>query len=431
MSGSRSLHTIEDWISKEQISFPLDSTADLNAAIDRLVFSLDDKVELLGFGEGLHGSEEILKLRNRLFHRLVERHGFRAIALESTFIKGRVTNEYVAGEGYDGYDHLIETGFGHGFGSLEMNRELVEWMRRYNKDSRNTTKLRFYGIDIPTEYYCVASPGRALRFVLSFLDSADEEKARKFRELIEPLLGADADWENTDALTDATKSVGLSPSANTLRLATEDLAVELRTHRPEYIAKTTEDRFAEALHYCHIARQTANFHAGVARKAEPGCLMAIRDALMADNLAYIADCERGRGKTLVFAHNAHLQRTRAVLPWYSWWPAGAHLHEMFGSRYVVIGSGLGVSEPNGIGEPEAHSLEARLNGPEQLASFIPTHRGARLAEAEAAQLPTRTGSKRNMSYVPFSAQSLAQFDWLAFVPNSHYHRGGLPLPETA
>lgn len=44
-----------------------------------------DPVELLGFGEALHGGEDILIFRNRLFQRLVEVHGYSAIAIESSF----------------------------------------------------------------------------------------------------------------------------------------------------------------------------------------------------------------------------------------------------------------------------------------------------------------------------------------------------------
>ena len=64
--------TLDNWIRHEAIPFSIDSPETLNASIDRVIASLDDSVELLGFGEALHGDEEILMLRNRLFQRLVE-----------------------------------------------------------------------------------------------------------------------------------------------------------------------------------------------------------------------------------------------------------------------------------------------------------------------------------------------------------------------
>ncbi len=89
--------TLEDWIRQESIAFSLESSQAFNASIDRVIASLDASVKLLGFGEALHGGEDILMLRNRLFQRLVKTHGYSAIAIESSFPRGRAVNDYVAG----------------------------------------------------------------------------------------------------------------------------------------------------------------------------------------------------------------------------------------------------------------------------------------------------------------------------------------------
>lgn len=425
--------TLDDWIRREAVPFSMDSTESINAAIDKVVASLGDPVELLGFGETLHGGEEILILRNRLFQRLVEAHGYGAIAVESSFPKGRVVNEYVAGRGPVSYEIVSAAGFSHGFGKLEANRELVEWMRRYNADPSRRTKLRFYGFDSPTEMIGTASPRQVLHFVLDYLASIDGDKVQERRERIESLLGSDADWENPAASMDPSKSVGLSDEANALRIETEDLIAELRMRRPELIAGSDCDRYEEALHYASTARQLLDYHAELARESGDRFvrLLGIRDAMMADNLAYMTSRERGRGKVLAFAHNSHLKRGK--MEWQlgqqtnAWWPAGSHLDTMLGPRYAVIGSGLGVSGDNGIGPPEAGTLEARLTAIEGPALFIPTHKGGGLPAAAIAALPTRTGSKKNPSYFAFTSQSLADFDWLAVLDSVTYNRGGPPL----
>ncbi|MDD4650886.1 MAG: hypothetical protein PHQ34_01530 [Methanothrix sp.] len=63
----------------------------------------------------------------------------------------------------------------------------------------------------------------------------------------------------------------------------------------------------------------------------------------------------------------------------AWWPAGAHLSQVFGSRYAVIGTAVGVSAANGIGQPEAGTLEARLLSVPGPVRLIATERGRRLA----------------------------------------------------
>ncbi len=126
--------TLDDWTRAESITFSLDSQKTLAAAIDRVVASLDESVELLGIGEALHGGEEILRLRNQLFQRLASAHGYSAIAIESSFPRARAVDDYVSGRGPESFEAVQDAGFGHGFGRLEANRELVEWMRLYNSD---------------------------------------------------------------------------------------------------------------------------------------------------------------------------------------------------------------------------------------------------------------------------------------------------------
>ena len=200
----------------------MDLPASFNAAVAKVIASLGNSVELLGFGEAIHGGEDILILRNRLFQRLVEAHGYSAIAVESSFPRARIMNDYVAGRGPASYGSVQEAGFSHGFGRLDANRELVEWMRRCNADPARRVELHFYGFDSPTEMTGTDSPRPVLHFVLDYLASIDRAGGQARRERIEPLLGRDADWENPAAMMDPTKSVGLSPAAIALRIETEE-----------------------------------------------------------------------------------------------------------------------------------------------------------------------------------------------------------------
>ena len=74
-NATRVYTTLDDWIAHEAIPCSLASRPDFNAAVDTVIDSLGDEVAVLGFGEALHGGEELLVLRNQLFQRLVEVHG--------------------------------------------------------------------------------------------------------------------------------------------------------------------------------------------------------------------------------------------------------------------------------------------------------------------------------------------------------------------
>jgi erythromycin esterase len=426
--------TLDDWIAREAIPFSVTSPATFNAGVAKVVASLGDAVELLGFGEALHGGEDILVLRNRLFQRLVEAHGYSAIAVESSFPRARAVNEYVAGRGPASFEAVRDVGFSHGFGRLEANRELVEWMRRYNADSSHRVTLHFYGFDGPMEMTGADSPRQVLHFVLDYLASVDSASAREHGQRVEPLLAQDADWENPAAMMDPAKSVGLSPAATALRIETEDLINELRVRRPELVARSDEGRYLEAVQYASVARHLLDYHAGLARASNKRLieLLGLRDLMMADTLAYAVSRERGRGKVLAFAHNSHLQRGKAQ--WQlgpdllAWWPAGAQLNEMLGPRYAVIGSAVGGSRDKGIGQPEAGTLEALLTAAAGPARLIPTHKGQGLPTAAIAALPTRSGSRKNPTYFALTAQSLTNFDWLVVLNSTTYTRGGPSLP---
>ena len=426
--------TIESWVASAAIPFSLNAPESLNAAVNALAGALDPSVELLGFGEALHGGEEILLLRNRLFARLAEAHGFSAIAFESSFPRARFANEYVAGHGPASYEAVQEVGWSHGFGRIAANRELVEWMRAYNADPAHGVALRCYGFDGPLEMMGAESPRQLLGHALDFLSSVDPAAGEAFRRRIEALLGAESDWQNPAAMFDPALSVGDSANATALRIEAEELIAVLQVRRPGLVAATGPEPLADALHNLAQARQLLNYHAAVARPApnRTAWLLGIRDALMADNLAYIVDRERGRGKVLVFAHNSHLQRSPAR--WQlgpellTWWPAGAHIHALLGPRYALVGTAVGCSEQNGIGQPEPGTLEARLAAAPGPARLIPTFRGQGLPAHEIASLPMRAAGAINTSYTtPLGPQSFADFDWLAMLDSVGYARGAPPL----
>jgi erythromycin esterase len=406
--------SLDDWARREPISFDMDSAESFNGAVDRMVAALGDSVDLLGLGEPTHGRAGFLVLRNRLFQRLVEAHGFRAIAIESSFTRARIVNEYVSGASAPAsYDDIADGGFSHGFGQYETTRELVEWMRQYNAKRSDNEKLRFYGFDSPVEMMWSDSPRRLIEFVLDYLDATvGGNKERRAR--IAALLGDDAPWENQEAAFDPTKSIGLSPAAGALRLEVEELASELSVGRPALVASNGEAAHREALQYVVVARQLLNYHASIARPSENRIaeLLGIRDATMADNLLYVVERERSRGRVFAFAHNSHLQRGLAAWQWgpnlLEWWPAGAHVSSLLGSRYAVIGVGVGTSDALGIAPADVGTLEAHLTAVPGPGRFIPTHQGQAF---DGTTIATRASN--NPAYFPLTAKSMADFDWLA------------------
>jgi len=415
-SLSEHYSSVQDWIRAETMPVDMQTDEAFNAWVDQFAATLGYKVDMLGIGEALHGGDEILQFRNRLFQRLVTRHGYRAIAIESSFPRSRALNDFVRGRGVESYDAIQDSGFSHGFGRLTANRELAEWMRQHNAGLADAEKVHFYGFDAPTDMIA-DSPRYLLTFVLDYLSVSHPDAAEKHRAVIDPLLGDDALWENPEAAMNPALAHGLSMDAAALRIAIDALNKELWFRHPMLQAAQGSRRFDEAIHYVFEAENLLNYHAVLATPApdRQGRLLGLRAAMMARNLSYIAS-RVGGGRVLIFAHNTHLQRRKVEWQFgeeqVHWEPSGLRIDAEFGPRYVAIATAVGASPDNGIGEPEAGTLEALLMDTGASVTLLPTHRGRGIAPEVLNALPSRSGSTKNWSYSALSPWHIEDFDWL-------------------
>jgi erythromycin esterase-like protein len=422
--SSNHYKTVLDWITHDSIQFSLTDSKEFEKAASSFLSSIGNSVEILAFGEPLHGGEEFLIIRNLLFKYLVKNHGYTAIAIESSFTHSIAANQFIHANENSSYEGIKEIGFSHKSGYYESNRKLIEWMKKYN--SKNKVKVNFYGIDGPTESYFTPSPRQTLFYALDYLELVDSEKASLFHQQVQKNLLPDSDWDNPACLTDSTQSIGLSSSANNLRILIHDLEIEFKINQPDFIQKTCKKAYLLALQHLYIAKQLLNYHAAIAGGQSAGTLLGIRDIIMLENISFIKSLE---ARIFVFAHNSHLQRSKAIWPWYVFWPLGSHLNEIYGSKFVSIGSGLCVSEVNGIGQPEENSIEANFLSLSSEGHFIPTHRIDKLEIDQIGQVHQRSGSQKNLSYSPLSLQTLKDFDFLAVLSSASYTRGLDPLVE--
>ncbi|MQY31642.1 hypothetical protein NRB56_72510 [Nocardia sp. RB56] len=172
-------------------------------AVNNLLAARAEPPTVLALGEPTHGIEAFPLLRNELLRHLAE-HGYRSIALETDLFAAAAVDDYIAGAGTD-IDTVLQTGFSHGFGAIPGNRELLHWLRDYNRGRPQRDRIVFHGFDAPTEYSAAPSPRRFLRAAADHLpaplrpDSAND---------LEALLGDDRDWSNEAAMFDPAASVG-------------------------------------------------------------------------------------------------------------------------------------------------------------------------------------------------------------------------------
>ncbi|MGC3863826.1 erythromycin esterase family protein [Micromonospora chersina] len=323
---------------------------------------LPARPRLLALGEPTHGEEVLLDLRNELFRQLVEREGYRTIAIESDCLMGLLVDDHVT-SGAGDLDEVMERGFSHEWGAFPGNRDLVRWMRAHNEGRPASERVRFAGFDGPLEITAAASPRQALTALHDYLAArVDAGLLPCTAETLDRLLGADDRWTEPAAMMDPTRSVGRTPEARDLRLVADDLVAVLDAQTPHLIATSTPDEWDRARLYGRTATGLLRYHSSMAdtSPSRMARLLAVRDSMMAANLLALAE----RGPTLVHAHNSHLQREKSTmrmggLP-VQWWSAGALVSPHLGEGYAFLATALGTIRHRGVETPPPDTLEGHL-----------------------------------------------------------------------
>ncbi len=385
---------------------------------------------LLALGEPTHGEDSLLDLRNDLFRQLVEREGYRTIAVESDCLAGLAVDEYVT-SGTGTLDRAVEHGFSHGFGASAANRELVRWMRAHNEGRPAAEQVRFAGFDGPLEMTGAQSPRRALTALHDYLARwVEADQLPCDARTLDRLTGEDARWTNPDAMLDPAESVGRSDQARELRMLIDDLAALLDAHTPRLVSATSREEWDRARLYARTATGLLRYHFWMAdtssrrmtRLEDVGMtvdtspsrmtrLLGLRDQMMADNLFALAE----RGPVLVHAHNTHLQRGESTMrmggPPLHWWGAGAIVGARLGPEYAFLATALGTIRHRGVDTPPPDTVEGLLYGLGEERCVVDAPRLA--ADPGNARLTPRVSAW--FGYAPLDPSRLADSDGIVFV----------------
>lgn len=407
--------------------FGADGADDLGNALGNFLGSLGERPRLLGLGEPMHGEEEFPRLRNEVFRHLVEREGYRSIAIESDCLAALTVDAYVAG-GEGSLDAVMENGFSHGFGELEANQEVVVWMKEHNRNRAPEDRLRFYGFDAPTEITGAASPREALTALHGYLAAHLEADLLPCNsETIEGLIGDDGRWTDPAVAMDPSRSVGVSREAGELRLLADDLCALLVSESLRLVVAASEEDWWRACLHGRTAVGLLRYHAAMAdgsgsRATKMSRLLSRRDAVMYENLRAIAAREARRGPTLIFANNSHLQKDRRSefqlsAEWgggtVSWWGAGAITAAQMGEGYAFLASALGSAPDQGLGAPDPDTLEGVLYAATKGRCIFDSKCLAETVRDRSPNLIPRTDASTN--YFPLDPDRLDGTDGVIFI----------------
>ncbi len=163
------------------IARPLTSAQDLDPLLERV-----GGARLVLLGEASHGTSEYYTWRADISRRLVQEHGYNFIAVEGDWATIYKLNLYVRGmdSEYESAREIMRTfeRWPVWMWANEETRELVEWMREYNRDLPFEERVGFYGMDVYGE---AVSIQRAVTEARAF----DEDLAAKMSDTYSVFAG--------------------------------------------------------------------------------------------------------------------------------------------------------------------------------------------------------------------------------------------------
>lgn len=245
----------------------------------------DARVVLLG--ESTHGTSEFYRARAAITRRLIEKHGFRILAIEGDWPDAAELDRYVRQHGRWG-DRSAFVNFPRWMWRNKEFASLLRDLRRWNEGRSATDRVEVRGLD-------VYSLHRSVDEVLGYLDRVDPEAARSARRrygCMTPYL------ERPQAYGALATRTGRN---------CEDAVVEqlvaLLEERLRYVAADGEAYFDAEQNARVVCAAESYYRAMYQGSVESWNL---RDGHMFDTLTRLLDLKGPRSKIIVWAHNSHI-----------------------------------------------------------------------------------------------------------------------------
>lgn len=251
----------------------------------------DARIVMLG--EATHGTAEFYRARAAITRRLVEKHGFRILAIEGDWPDAAELDRYVRQHGRWG-ERSAFVNFPRWMWRNKEFATLLRHLRQWNEGRATTDRLEIRGLD-------VYSLHRSVDEVLTYLDRVDPDAARIARRrygCMTPFL------EQPQAYGAAALRTGRN---------CEDAVVEqlvaLLEQRLRYAA-SDGDAYFDAEQNARVVCAAEGYY----RAMYQGSVESwnLRDSHMFDTLTRLLELRGPQSKIVVWAHNSHIGNAGAT-----------------------------------------------------------------------------------------------------------------------
>lgn len=387
---------------------------------------------VIGFGEAAHHrTPEPLTLRNRLFMYFVEHHGVTAYAGETSLTGAVAVDEYLT-QGGPLTDEIIDAVYIAVPGEVataadskraliqqrRQSRQLIEWMRAYNRRPTTQRPLRFYGFDpcprANVEHgYRTGCMQPALRDVLDYVRRVQPSAAAHFERRLSALQGFYFYPAPAKSLTRTLTAA----ERNDFTAAIADLQTLFAMQEVSWTRKSSSVEYHRAHGNVVVVQQLdaaarMNLQGPASEDVwESTYGKDSRDAAMAQNVLRILEREGPQGRIFIFAHGTHLDKfsknPTALASDYV--AAGEYLHAALGSRFTLLGCTGIYAAPAGVAAARLWAIPAERSGIDTLLDAV----GQPLLFLDARAAPALKTGLSGSNREPWRLQD--SFDAMLFV----------------
>jgi len=270
------------------------------------LIKLTQNKQVVLLGEATHGTHEFYKLRAEITKRLIENHGFNAVAIEADWPDAYEVNRYV--RAIDGANSVIQSlsGFRRFPHWMWRNKDVVEfldWLRQHNTHRNRLGRAAgFYGLDLYSLH-------NSIEAVLNYLGKVDPAAARRMARWYGCFDNFGGNPRKYGYLT----GMGLAPSCeNEVVRALKDLRIRKEFYMLRNGGASAEEYFSAEMNAL-VVRDAEHYYRTMLQANVSS--WNLRDTHMMETLISLMrhlNQTEGTAKVIVWAHNSHLGDAEAT-----------------------------------------------------------------------------------------------------------------------
>jgi protein-L-isoaspartate(D-aspartate) O-methyltransferase len=292
-------------------------TSDVGSLVERI-----GRARVVLLGEATHGTSEFYRMRARITRELIERHGFRVVAIEGDWPDAAYVHRRTRGE--DGDPGWVP--FQRFPAWMWRNREtqsFFDWLARHNAGSDWSDRAGFYGLDLYSLH-------RSADAVITYLDKVDGEAASVARAR----YGCLTPWERDPAAYGRAAARGRFGPCQAEVVA---MLQDLLARRLDYIRQDGH-RFLDAVQNARLVADAERYYCAMYWGGHES--WNLRDRHMFDTLRTLLSWHGPDSRAVVWAHNSHVgDATATEVGTQGQINIGSLCRDHFGSDAFLVGFG--------------------------------------------------------------------------------------------